>query len=194
MRSGLQQTDTLSDEAASAAVPTSVDVPSILVPSLTTDARGFVTPGFLESDVIVTNLAFVIFDAQPWLFSTLSSSLHATWTRTVSGRFRVGVRYSSNISYNTFPMPTLSRSHKEALDEHAWNIIGAREAFPGKTIDWLYNPDTMPQLLLEAHRALDDTLDKIYVGRPFKNDTERLEHLFDLYSEMTSQSEEAANA
>ena len=47
-------------------------------------------------------------------------------------------------------------------------------------------PKPCPQSLLDAHRALDDTLEKIYIGRPFKNDTERLEHLFKLYEEMTS--------
>jgi hypothetical protein len=43
----------------------------------------------------------------------------------------------------------------------------------------------MPAALLDAHQQLDTTLEKIYIGRPFKNDTERLEHLFKLYAEMT---------
>ena len=51
---------------------------------------------------------------------------------------------------------------------------------------WLYDPDTMPSGLFDAHRAIDDTFEKIYIGRPFKNDTQRLEHLFKLYGEMTS--------
>jgi hypothetical protein len=159
---------------------------SIIVQKLTTDARGFVTPGFLEGSVIVTDLAFVIFDAEPYVLSLLSSSLHSAWVRTVSGRFRIGVRYSSNISYNTFPVPELSTSQKEVLDEHAWSIVGARDQHPGKTIAWLYDPDNMPRNLLDAHRSLDETLEKIYIGRPFKNDTERLEHLFKLYVEMTA--------
>jgi hypothetical protein len=171
------------------------DVDAIIVPKLTTGARGFVTPGFLDGSVIVTDLAFVIFDAQPWVFSVLSSSLHAAWARTVSGRFRVGVRYSSNISYNTFPIPVLADSQTMLLDEHAWNIVSARDQYPGKTIDWLYNPGTMPRNLLDAHGALDDALEKIYIGRPFRTDTERLEHLFSRHAEMTAdREEEAANA
>jgi uncharacterized protein YbcC (UPF0753/DUF2309 family) len=81
------------------------------------------------------------------------------------------------------------------LDEHAWNIVSARDQYPGKTIDWLYNPDTMPRNLLDAHGALDDALEKIYIGRPFRTDTERLEHLFSRHAEMTAdREEEAANA
>ena len=63
------------------------DIDEIIVPKLTTDARGFVTPGFLDGSVIVTDLAFAIFDAQPWVFSILCSSLHAAWVWTVPAGF-----------------------------------------------------------------------------------------------------------
>jgi hypothetical protein len=171
------------------------DTQALIVPSLTTDGRGFVTPGFLDGSVIVTNLAFVIFDAEPWLFGVLSSSLHSSWVRTVSGRFRMDIRYSANISYNAFPAPSFSPAQKQVLEDHAWSIVAARESHPGKSLAWLYGPDTIPLDLLEAHRALDDTLEKIYLGRPFKNDTERLDHLFKLYAEMTAGKErEVVNA
>ena len=80
---------------------------------------------------------------------------------------------------------------KETLEEHAWDILGVRSAYPGKSLAWLYDmgtetkPSTMPTNLLDAHKALDDTLEKIYIGCPFKNDTERLEHLFRLYVDAT---------
>ena len=34
-------------------------------------------------------------------------------------------------------------------------------------------------------------LERIYIGRRFKNDTERLEKLFDLYTKMTASAEPA---
>jgi hypothetical protein len=162
------------------------DAQAIIVPKLTTDARVFITPGFVDGSVIVTDLAFVIFDAEPYIFGLLSSTLHSQWVRTVSGRFRMGIRYSSNISYNTFPVPKLSSVLVQALEERSWDIVAARDKYPGKTIDWLYNPDTMPKDLLDAHHALDEALERAYIGRPFKSNTERLEHLFALYAEMTS--------
>jgi hypothetical protein len=44
----------------------------------------------------------------------------------------------------------------------------------------------MPANLREAHERNDETLERIYIGRRFKNDTERLEKLFDLYTKMTA--------
>ena len=37
----------------------------------------------------------------------------------------------------------------------------------------------------EAHER-NETLERIYIGRRFKNDTERLEKLFELYTQMTA--------
>ena len=43
----------------------------------------------------------------------------------------------------------------------------------------------MPDDLRRAHDRNDETLERIYIGRRFKNDTERLEKLFELYTKMT---------
>ncbi len=43
----------------------------------------------------------------------------------------------------------------------------------------------MPEDLRAAHDRNDETLERFYIGRRFKNDTERLETLFLLYTEMT---------
>ena len=47
----------------------------------------------------------------------------------------------------------------------------------------LYAPDAMPADLRAAHERNDEVLERIYIGRRFKNDTERLEKLFDLFDE-----------
>jgi len=60
----------------------------------------------------------------------------------------------------------------------------------GKTFGWLYSTDTMADILREAHLYLDDALERIYIGRSLRNDTERLEHLFMLYAEMTKRGTE----
>ena len=48
-------------------------------------------------------------------------------------------------------------------------------------------PDAMPADLRRAHDRNDETLERIYVGRTFKNDTERLEKLFELYARISGQ-------
>jgi hypothetical protein len=63
----------------------------------------------------------------------------------------------------------------------------AREAHFPATIADLYAPENMPANLREAHDRNDEILERIYIGRRFKNDTERLEKLFELYTKMTSQ-------
>jgi hypothetical protein len=65
----------------------------------------------------------------------------------------------------------------------------AREAHFPATIADLYDPEKMDELypdLRAAHDRNDETLERIYIGRRFKNDTERLEKLFDMYTQMTT--------
>ena len=50
---------------------------------------------------------------------------------------------------------------------------------------WLYNPETMPKGLRQAHHELDLAIERIYRLRPFDSDADRLEYLFKLYDEMT---------
>jgi hypothetical protein len=54
-------------------------------------------------------------------------------------------------------------------------------------------PDNMPAELRAAHERNDEVLERIYIGRRFKNDTERLEKLFDLYTQMTGAGKMAAS-
>ena len=54
------------------------------------------------------------------------------------------------------------------------------------TIADFYAPENMHAALRAAHDRNDEVLERIYIGRRFKNDTERLEKLFDLYTKMTA--------
>ena len=44
----------------------------------------------------------------------------------------------------------------------------------------------IPADLREAHERNDEVLERIYIGRRFRNDTERLEKLFELYTKMAA--------
>ena len=96
-------------------------------------------------------------------------------------------RYSNTLGWNTFPVPTLTDKNKTDLTRCAEDILLAREAHFPATIADLYDPDTMPPDLREAHERNDEVLERIYVGRRFRNDTERLEKLFELYTKMTAE-------
>jgi hypothetical protein len=158
-------------------------VDAIIVPRLFSENRRYFTIGFCEGATsIITDLCYAIYDGQPYLLSILSSRLHAVWVSAVCGQLETRIRYSNTMGYHTFPMPALSSEQCRELDDHAWAIIAARDAHPGKTIAWLYDQETMPDNILRAHQALDETIERICIGRPFKSDTERLEHLFRQYA------------
>jgi hypothetical protein len=95
--------------------------------------------------------------------------------------------YSSTLGWNNFPIPLLTENAKNSLTKCAEDVLLAREARYPASIDDLYKPETMPQGLKMARDANDELLERIYVGRRFRNDTERLEHLFALYEKMTAQ-------
>jgi hypothetical protein len=166
---------------------------AIVVPEVSSERRQYIPCGFLDDSTIVTNKIFAIYNPPAYMLSIISSRMHMVWLAAVGGRMRKDYSYSNVLVYNNFPIPDLSEDQKQTLEEHVWEIIKARESHQGKTIAWLYDPDTIPADLLAEHQTLDDTLEKIYIGRPFKSDMERLEHLFKLYKEMIAKDKEAAN-
>jgi hypothetical protein len=174
---------------------TYVSAPAIICPNSSSSSRLFVPVGFVDEGIVINKEAFAVYNPPPFVLGLMSSTMHRVWLAAAGGRIGEGFRYSVKLVYNNFPFPRLSQLDREALEAAAWQILAAREAHPTKTIAWLYDPETMPDNLEDAHGALDDILEKIYIGRPFKNDTERLEHLFTLYGGMTIDKEkEAANA
>lgn len=110
-----------------------------------------------------------------------------SWVRAVAGRLKTDLRYSSALCYNTFPLPKLTEKNKSDLTRCAEDITLAREThFPATSAE-LYDPGSMPADLREAHEHNDEVLERIYIGRRFRNDTERLEKLFNLYTKMTAE-------
>ena len=109
-----------------------------------------------------------------------------TWVATVCSRLELRFRFTNTLGWNTFPVPKLTEKNKADLTTCATDILLAREAHYPATIAGLYNPETMPANLRAAHDCNDETLERIYLGRRFRNDTERLEKLFELYTKMTT--------
>lgn len=159
----------------------------IFVPNTTSSRRYYVPAIPINYDIVLNHAAFIAYEVKVDLLALLCSRLHTVWLATVGGRLGDGFRYSVRLVYNTFPVPTLSVEDKEALTKTAEGILLARDTYFDKTIAALYDPDHMQKdfpELWEAHQRNDEVLETIYNGRPFKNDTERLEHLFARYSAM----------
>ncbi len=158
----------------------------LIVPSVSSEARPYLPTGYEKPGTIVSNLAFALYDAPLWNMALIASRLHLVWIATVCGKLKTDFRYSNTLGWNTFPVPLLTDQNKADLTCCAEDILLAREAHFPATIADLYDPANMPENLRHAHVRNDEVLERIYIGRRFKNDTERLEKLFDLYTKMTA--------
>ena len=159
---------------------------TLIVPIHTSENREYLPVGALGSGEVVSNAAVAIYDAPLWNMALIASRLHLVWIATVCGKLETRYRYSNTLGWNTFPVPLLTEQNKADLTRCAENILLAREAHFPATIADLYDPDTMPENLRQAHEHNDEVLERIFIGRRFKNDTERLEKLFDLYTKMVA--------
>jgi restriction-modification enzyme MmeI-like protein len=159
---------------------------SIVVPKVSSETRRYLPVGLLSSHSIISDNAFALYDAPLWNMALIASRLHLVWIATVCGKMKTDFRYSNSLGWNTFPVPPLTDKNKLDLTRCAEEILLAREHHFPSTIADLYSPDKMPDDLRVAHESNDEALERIYIGRRFKNDTERLEKLFDLYTKMTA--------
>jgi hypothetical protein len=158
----------------------------VVTPRVSSENRPFLPVGFMSSNSIIGDRNFALYDAPLYNLALIASRLHWVWIGTVCVRMRTDFSYSNTLGWNTFPLPNLTAKNKADLTTCAEEILLARERHFPATIADLYAPDKMPADLKRAHDRNDEVLERIYIGRRFKNDTERLEKLFELYTEMTA--------
>lgn len=157
-----------------------------VIPIVSSENRDYLPVNLKGADAIIHNKAFAMYDAPLWNLAVIASRLHLIWIGTVCVRLEMRFSYSNTLGWNTFPIPKLTQKNKEDLTACAEEILIARERHFPATIADLYDPKKMPKDLKLAHKNNDEVLERIYIGRKFKNDTERLEKLFNLYTKMTS--------
>ncbi|MDX9975072.1 MAG: lactate dehydrogenase [FCB group bacterium] len=159
---------------------------SILVPSVSSERREYLPCGCFDDRTVIVAPNLAMYGAPLWCLALIASRLHLVWIATVCGKLKTDFRYSNTLGWNTFPVPTLTEKNKADLTRCAEDILLAREHHFPATIADLYDPEAMPADLRAAHDRNDEVLERIYIGRRFKNDTERLEKLFDLYTKMAA--------
>ena len=164
---------------------------SIVVPSISSGLRNYIPIGFTGPEVVLTKNAFAVYDAEPWLFSILTSRMHMTWVQAVCGRMRINYSYANTIVYNNLPVPKLSNQHVQELEDAAFHVLDIREYHAELTLADLYDPARMPQDLSAAHQQIDDLVDSIYSKTTYESDQERLSDLFTMYEAMVQSSAKA---
>jgi len=169
---------------------TFIDADSIIIPQTGSEKRDYVPIGFLKSGTVISNAARVIYNAESYLFSVISSRMHIVWVKAVAGRLKTDMQYSNTLCYNTYTFPKIPEIQKKELENCVFKILEERERHSEKTLAQLYDPDKMPEGLREAHRQNDLAVERCYRLKPFESDEERLEYLFKLYEQMISKEKE----
>lgn len=165
----------------------------LAVPRVSSENRPVLPVGIVPGGSSIGDSTFALYDAPLWNMACIASRLHLVWIATVCGKLKTDFRYSNTMGWNTFPLPPLTEKNKADLTRCAEDILLAREVHFPATIADLYDPISMPEILRQAHERNDEVLERIYIGRRFKNDTERLEKLFELYTKMTAKADKPTN-
>ena len=161
---------------------------ALVIPVVSSGRREYIPTGLVDEDTVVYYSSFALYDPTMFDFAIINAKIHILWARATGGQMKSDFRYSVRLSYNTFPFPAINDTKKAEIEDAATDILLTREPYltMGKTLADLYDPDTMPDDLREAHQRLDAIVESCYPGAPFASDEARLECLFKLYEKMTS--------
>jgi len=157
--------------------------PAIIIPVVSSEAREYIPMGIIQPNIIPSYATFTIYDAPLWVLGLLQSKMHMTWVKAVAGRLKSDYRYSAGLCYNTFPFPNLSKRRQNEIEDATLEILDVREELGG-TLAELYHTNKMPMELKEAHKNLDEIVERAYRQKDIETDEERLEILLKMYQEM----------
>lgn len=157
----------------------------LVVPEVSSENRVYIPIGFLPPTVICSNKLQIIPGANHYMLGIMQSKMHMTWTKYVSGRLESRISYSPSV-YNNYPWPEApSDKQRQAVEDSAQAVLDARAQFPDSSLADLYEPNTMPPVLVKAHQQLDKAVDLCYRPQPFTSEAKRIEYLFELYEKYT---------
>ena len=161
----------------------------IAIPEVSSERRRYVPIGLLPPQTIASNKLYLLATGSRCLLGLLQSAMHMAWVRTVAGRLQSRIQYSATMVYNTFPWPEApGDAQRKAVEAAAQAVLDARAQFPGATLADLYDPLTMPPLLLKAHHELDAAVDAAYGTKAgaLESDAARVAFLFERYQALAS--------
>ena len=158
----------------------------IVIPKVSSERRKYIPMGYLEPEILSSDLVFIVPSATMYHFGVLISNVHMAWMRAVCGRLKSDYRYSKDVVYNNFPWPTPTAEQKEKIEKTAQLILDARAMYPDCSLADLYDEVTMPPELRNAHHLNNRAVWEAYGKRwSISSETECVAELMKMYQELT---------
>ena len=159
----------------------------ILIPSHSSENRNYIPIGFMTKDDILNNSCLSVPNATLFHFGIMTSLMHMAWVKSICGRLESRYRYSNEIVYTNYPWPdNPNEKQVKAIEKAAQKVLDARLEFPKSSLSDLYDPLTMPPVLIKAHNELDKAVDLAYRPQTFTSEANRMVFLFELYEKYTA--------
>ena len=159
----------------------------IIIPKVSSSRRNIIPMGILTAQTIVSGSALIIPNASLYNFGVMTSQMHFCWMKYLCGRMKSDYQYSASIVYNNFPWAeSITAKQKLSIEIAAQNVLDVRASFPNNSLEDLYDPNSFPPELNDAHKTLDKAVDLSYRSQPFISDEKRIEFLFELYEKYTA--------
>lgn len=159
----------------------------LVIPCTFGEGREFMTADWVDSDTIVTNLAYVVPDDDGLEFTLIESRMFLVWLNTIGGHLGTSNRFSNTVVWNNFPVPAFDDKTCHQLVDAGQLVLAARDAHPTSSLKALYDPKCMPLDLRQAHEELDKIVDVAFGADKWLKDDDdaRLRILFDSYRRMS---------
>lgn len=156
------------------------------LPEVSSETRRWIPGRFYGPETVAGNKLIIFPDAQPWHAALVQSSMFMAWVSTFAGRLESRFSISPALAYFPIPWPTPTAAQVARLTELWVHVERARAAHVQATLADLYDHNAMPSNLLHAHADLDSTVDRLFGGRRFSTNEERLAIILRRYAEHAS--------
>jgi len=159
----------------------------LCIPRHVSESRAYFPSNRYPAEVICSDANFLSPDADGFVFAIISSTMFITWQKTVGGRIKSDLRFNKLLTWNTFPLPPTDDQSRARIIEAGSDVLKARENQPGVPLADIYAPGALAEDLLNAHRALDREVDRLFaITTKMPTELERQDNLFARYKQLTS--------
>jgi hypothetical protein len=159
----------------------------LLIPRVSSENRIYVPIGYLKPTTIISDRATALPNASLYTFGVITSIMHMSWMKFTCGRLESRFNYSNSIVFNNYPWPDNPNEKQiKTIETAAQKVLDTRLQFPNSSLADLYDPLTMPPILVKAHNELDKAVDLAYRPQAFTSEANRMVFLFELYEKYTA--------